>query len=280
MNEFMDLREIAVKEEARQAVGTSEVALERREVAGGFMCRGEPGTWVNVAVGLGLAGPVSGPEVDAMVDWFEGVGIEPRVEVAPFVDGSLMQELANRGFVLRVFENVFFRPLKRGETVMPVHPLAPGIELRRVNGGDVGQVRAFALAVATGFAPEGVAARPADIDVMARCASHPRTIALGAYVDGACVGGGSIEVYGEAAGLYGLAVTAPYRKKGIQQALIAQRLRLASETGAKFAAISSRPGVATERNVRRMGFEVAYTKVTMVRPRKGLVSVETGQSPT
>lgn len=70
--------------------------------------------------------------------------------------------------------------------------------------------------------------------------------------------------------LFGLSVLPEYRKRGIQQAMIGERLRIARQEGAHFATISARPGVATERNARRMGFEVAYTKAIVVRPGAGL----------
>ena len=70
--------------------------------------------------------------------------------------------------------------------------------------------------------------------------------------------------------LFGLAVVPEYRRRGVQQALIAERLRLARDAGARVATIGSRPGHSTERNVRRMGFQTAYTKVSLVRPGAGL----------
>ncbi len=75
----------------------------------------------------------------------------------------------------------------------------------------------------------------------------------------------------KAAALFALAVLPAYRRRGVQQALIAARLRAAAEAGATVVTISALPGVATERNARRMGFQVAYTKVVLVRPGAGLV---------
>jgi GNAT superfamily N-acetyltransferase len=267
-----DLREIAVLEEGRQAVAISDVAREWVPLGGGRMSRGEPGTWVNAAVGVGLAGPVSGEEVDRMIAWYREMGLEPRIEVCPFVDPSLREQLEARGFVVRVFENALFRELRADETVRPVFPLAPGIEVRQIDPGDPRQVREYGVTVATGFAG-GQEAREADIDLMARCAVHERTTAFGAFVDGRCVAGGGLEIAGEASALFGLSVLEPFRRRGIQQALIAARLNVAAGRGAKIATIGSRPGVPTERNVRRMGFQVAYTKVAMVLPGAGLARV-------
>ena len=70
---------------------------------------------------------------------------------------------------------------------------------------------------------------------------------------------------------FGLRVLPEFRRRGIQQALIAARLNYAAARGARLATIGSRPGAGTERNVRRMGFATAYTKPVMVRPGPGLV---------
>ena len=48
--------------------------------------------------------------------------------------------------------------------------------------------------------------------------------------------------------------------------------RKAAARGATLAVIHTSPGIATERNARRLGFVMAYTKVVMTMPREGLAS--------
>jgi GNAT superfamily N-acetyltransferase len=64
-----------------------------------------------------------------------------------------------------------------------------------------------------------------------------------------------------------------FRRRGIQQALMAARLEHAASRGARFATIGARPGIPTNRNAMRMGFRLAYTKVVLVKPGPALVSV-------
>lgn len=265
------LREIAILEEGRQARAIADVADAYAEIAGGFMCRGEPGTWCNTAVGLGLVGPVTEDEVDRLVAWFVDHGREPNIELCPFADDTLRRSLARRGFVLRIFENCFFRELSVGDEFKPRHGQPTDIEIRRIDPHDPTAVREYGMAVATGFSDKPP--RESDIDLMARCATHERSIAFGAYHAGRCIAGGAVEVCGEVAALFGLSVLPDFRRRGIQQALIATRLQLALSHGATIATISSRPGVPTEGNVRRMGFQVAYTKAVLTRPGVGLAPV-------
>ena len=50
-----------------------------------------------------------------------------------------------------------------------------------------------------------------------------------------------------------------------------ERLAALTLAGCRYACVHSEPQVATGRNAMRLGFQVAYTKAIMVRPRLGLV---------
>jgi GNAT superfamily N-acetyltransferase len=266
------LAEIAALEEHRQARAIADVALESQPIAGGFMSRGEPGTWCNAAVGLGLAGPVDAADVTRMITWFEERAREPRVELCPFADSSLRDELERQSFSVLVFENVFFRELDDEGAISALHPLPSDLEIVRIEPQDEARVHEYAVTVAIAFSASQLA-RPADIELMARCARHARSTVFAAYAGPRCIAGGGVELCGEVAALFGLSVLPEFRRCGVQQALIAARLREAARRGAKIATISARPGLATERNVRRMGFQVAYTKVALVRPGPGLTPI-------
>jgi hypothetical protein len=49
------------------------------------------------------------------------------------------------------------------------------------------------------------------------------------------------------------------------------RLNAAAEAGAEIAAVDTRPGAGTERNVLRMGFTLAYSRAILVWRGVGLV---------
>lgn len=103
-----------------------------------------------------------------------------------------------------------------------------------------------------------------------RAARHPRSVGVMAMLDGRCVGAGGMGLHDHVAALFGLSGIPEFRRRGIQQALIAQRLNIAAQMGRRLATIGSRPGASTERNVRRMGFQTAYVKPMVVRPGPGL----------
>jgi GNAT superfamily N-acetyltransferase len=153
-------------------------------------------------------------------------------------------------------------------------PLAAGIEVGRLDPADEKGVWEYAAAVARGFVADGSEPEAADVSLTARVVRTQHVSAYAARAEGRIVGGGAIEVPpgggAKATALFALSVLPAYRRKGVQQALIAARLRAGAEAGGTVATISALPGVATERNARRMGFQVAYTKAVMVRPGEGL----------
>jgi GNAT superfamily N-acetyltransferase len=259
----MDLLEIARLEELRNARSLADVADESRAIGGGIAGRGAPGVWVNQAIGLGLSGSVPRGEIEELIGWWEAAGIEPRVDLCPYADDQLVKECSALGLRAWLFSTVFFRLLERGELVQPQH-IPAGVRIEVVDAQNEAAL-GEAAAVAIEAFPE------VDFDLVARTARHPRVILMAAHMDGKCVGVASCELCGEIAALFGGAVVESHRRRGVQQALLAARMNLAASRGARVATIGSRPRAATERNVRRMGFQVAYTKVALVRPGEGLV---------
>jgi len=241
------------------------------EWGGGVVTSGAPGTWVNTSIGLGMKGPVSGEALARLVEIHQGAGVEPRVEVCPFAHPSVLKHLEEWGFAVRGFENVFFRALDT-PVPAPAVPALPGVRLTVVDPRDGPVAAEYAGVVAAGFAEPG-APGAADIALTRAIVDHPRTVCVAAFDPaGRLVGGGAVELHGEISALFGLVVAPAFRGRGLQGALIAARLRLAAERGARVATISSRPGVPTERNARRMGFQTAYTRVALARAGPGLVA--------
>lgn len=273
MREPTDLFEIALAEEARIARSVADVADDSEPFAGGIMSRGAPGAWTNSAYGPGLAGPVDDSEVARLIEFYEPRGIEPRVELSPFAHPTLLASLERERFTLKLFENVFYRDLDAAGDSSSPHDPPPGLTIERVDPADAAAVEAYAQLVLTCFLPDLDPLPEGLLQVFRRVVRHPRAVCIVARLDGRAVGASGLETLGPVAALFGAGVVPEARRKGVQQAMLAWRLNEASRLGARFATISSRPRVATERNVRRMGFQVAYTKAILTRPGSGLVTV-------
>lgn len=270
---MLDLATLAQLEERRLVLGLEAVAPESQRLGSGILCRGAPGTWINTSSGFGVEGPCEEGLVPELIRWFESAGVEPRVELCPFAHPSLVAALARHGFVPRDFENVLFRELRKGEIVAPTYDLPAGIQVGLLDPTSDEAAWSYARAVAAGFSTDAHPPTDEDAALWVRVIRHASVKAFAACVGDRVVGGGAMEVHAQhegVAALFGLSVLPDYRRKGIQSTLLAARLTEAAAAGATVATIGARPGVATERNARRLGFSVGYTKVVLVRPGVGL----------
>jgi GNAT superfamily N-acetyltransferase len=283
-----DLEAIGRLEESRIAAAFAELGevaqpFDATDDGPGVMARGAPGLWVNAAAGFGMSGPIPRDRFHAMVEFYTSAGIEPRVELSPFVHPENLQHLEALGFGIRAFEFILYRKLGDArEQFAPVVPAPAGLTIEVVDPSNAELVHLWARVSCGAFLPPEKQPPPEFIALTEKCARHPRCTAVLARIDGEPAGGGGMEVWTHPdrrarlrhiATLWGVAVRPEFRRRGIQQALIAARLAMARDRGIQVVTIGSRPGVATERNVRRMGFAVAYTKVMMAKAGEGLVAV-------
>ncbi len=84
-----------------------------------------------------------------------------------------------------------------------------------------------------------------------------------AWHDGEPVGAATLAICDGVASLFGASTRVPHRNRGVQHALIAARLAAAVDAGCDLAVVHTEPGSDSQRNVERLGFRLAYTKVTM-----------------
>ncbi|HLE57359.1 MAG TPA: GNAT family N-acetyltransferase [Rhodothermia bacterium] len=264
---------IARLEEARQAEMTVEAALLSEPIAGGWMSYGGKGSWMNQAVGLGLKGPVDPSDVDRLIDFYASRGIQPKVELCPFADPTLVTALSDRGFRIREFENVMARSLTKGEDLKALHPHGwpENLEIVIADTSDATQLDTFIDVSTSGFRPAGSPVSEPLRQVTQVYVTRPRCLSFLAMVDGKAVGGSGLDIGGKIACLMGTSVLPEWRRKGVQAALMIRRLEVTREHGVPLACIHSLPGIPTERNATRLGFSMAYTKAVMVKPGKGLI---------
>ncbi len=263
-----DYAAIARLEEGHCAATLREIGRETIDVAGGVACRDVPGVWVNRAEGIGLSGPVDGGEIARMVAWYDEAGIEPRVKICPYVHATLLSALGEQGFLVKWYEQLLIRVMGARERIDPPREMPGEFELRQVDRTDAAACRELSVVINRGFAPPGAMVSEANIELTVRCMMRERADTFAVYDKGVCVGGGGMEAFGEIGCLYGAVVEEGYRRRGIQQSLLAARLNAAAARGLRMATIGSAPGHDTERNVLRFGFEVAYSKTVMGRATK------------
>jgi len=72
-------------------------------------------------------------------------------------------------------------------------------------------------------------------------------------------------LHGHLAAFFSSSTRLPFRGRGIQNGLVATRLKAAASAGCTTASVLATPGSVSHRNLERAGFRVAYTRSTLQR---------------
>ncbi|AGC42914.1 hypothetical protein MYSTI_01581 [Myxococcus stipitatus DSM 14675] len=225
------------------------------EVAGGLALFNGPGSPLTQAIALGLDGPVDAELLDRVEAHLGQGGGPVPIELTPFADPSLAQELARRGYRVAEFQQVFARALPGAP--LPSHTA----EVRPLLSGEA---ELFARTVGQGFMGREELTDD-EATLMLSAAKMPGTTCFLARVDGEPAGGGTAALHDGVATLSGTGVRMRFRGQGLQQALITTRLEWALRQGCTLASSSTHPGTPSQRNMERLGFFIAYPKLVMVR---------------
>jgi GNAT superfamily N-acetyltransferase len=176
---------------------------------------------------------------------------------------SLYQSFAKRGYRLIEVSNVLIRELKGTDKFVAV---PPGITVRPPRGDEA---RLWAQVVAQGFA-DSFPVTDALLDVMEGFFHRDGTCSFFLALAGQQpAGGGAAAAYKGVGGLFGASTLPSFRRRGVQSALLAERLRWAQQQDCDLAVSIAQPGGASQRNIERFGFHVAYTRTKLSRAKPG-----------
>ncbi|MBL8764873.1 MAG: GNAT family N-acetyltransferase [Phycisphaerae bacterium] len=223
---------------------------------GGFGLFYGPGDPLNAVKGVGLNGPVGGHDWDAMEGFFRGHESPVVIDLCPLADGDFVAMLGQRGYRIGSFETVTFRPI---DVEMPEPPPIAGCRI-----GPPEDAAVWGRVLDVGFADGGEPMKFA-VDfgkVRERLASSRMLLAT---VDGRPAGAANMSIHEGVAHMGGAAVLPEFRRRGLQGALTAARLRLARAHGCELAKLDVHAGSGSHRNAERAGFRVAYTRPQMIR---------------
>ena len=89
----------------------------------------------------------------------------------------------------------------------------------------------------------------------------PSTTAFLATCEGSPAAAGTVSIRDGVGMLFNTSTIARYRSRGLQMRLIHQQLAHTKVRGCDMAMVQATPGSASERNIARAGFRLAYTKL-------------------
>ncbi|MEO7272301.1 MAG: GNAT family N-acetyltransferase [Vicinamibacterales bacterium] len=228
------------------------------------VCAG-PGSPVTKVIGVGFDGALDEPSLARLEAEFLACGSPVRAEVSTLADPAFARQLTARGYTLFGFENVLACALT--SSAPPRLPDGTAI-------GPAADHDTFMNVLIDGFASP-------DLGVVATLGeSFPREIlertfadiatARGfsrylATVDGAAASAASMRLCDGIAQLCGAATLPPFRRRGLQTALLHARLHAAATDGCDVAVVTTEPGSKSQQNAQRAGFALIYSRAILVK---------------
>jgi len=228
------------------------------EIGGGCAIFAGAESPLTQAVGIGLAGPVSEAQIACLEAFFRSRGARVAIDLCPLANPGLVEALGARGYRVTDFNNVLVKRLAGTEIV-----IAPRVRRATPEESDL-----WAHTVGRGFF-EQPDLTTGEMDVGRAIFAMEGALCYLAVCGppgpaGEPAGGGALAVHNGLATLFADSTLPQYRRQGLHHELIAARLNEAVALGCDMAMASTEAGSGSQRNYERMGFEVVYTKVTLV----------------
>jgi hypothetical protein len=224
------------------------------EIAGGAAVFTGAESPLTHAVAIGLNGPVTSAQLDELEEFFRSRGARPTIDLCPFADAGLLPLLAERNYHLTEFNNVLVKRMA-----------GTGLTLtQRVRRTCPDEADLWSHTVGCGFF-DTAALSTEEMDVgRAICAMPGALTYIASTESGTPAAGGALRIHEGLATLFADSTIAAHRRQGLHRELIAARLNEAVAQSCDLATASTLPGSASQRNYERAGFQVVYTKVTLV----------------
>jgi ribosomal protein S18 acetylase RimI-like enzyme len=240
-----------------------EIGAAEEEICGGHMIFAGLGSPIGRATGLGLDRAFTAADLDSIEQFYRAHHAQAQVDLCPMHRPEVFELFKERGYALAELNNVLFRKLDAEEEFPPP---PPDCEIRRSLLEEADTAGAI---VEGAFFPDG--APEAFRGLIAPFYQMDRALAFVASIDGKLVACGTGLVIPEhrVFALCGAGTLAEFRGRGLQTALLRARMAAAVEAGCEYAVVVTQGGTISQRNAERLGFRVAYSKVTVIKQLVG-----------
>jgi GNAT superfamily N-acetyltransferase len=264
--QFSDL-ELSKRLERAEGVACAQYAEARRQLfpssgAEAIECAGANVVFDGVdspctqTFGLGLFAELTPTALDEIERFFLDRGAPVYHEVSPFAGIAALELLCDRGYKPFELTSILYCPIAAESSA---NTAAADEQITvRVTGPD--EARLWNEVSTRGWTHD----HPELIEFMSELGaiSSARTgcVCFLAEIDGHAGAAGALNIH-EGIALFGGAATAPeMRRRGLQTALLHERMKYAREHGCDLAMMGALPGSNSQRNVERQGFRIAYTR--------------------
>jgi GNAT superfamily N-acetyltransferase len=202
--------------------------------------------------GLGIFEELTHATLDQIETFFLERGAPVMHEVSPFAGVPALAMLCERGYKPIEVSSVLCRPV-----APPIANNQSSITVR-VIGPDEAQL--WSQISARGWAHDHPELADVLMELGAVTAAREQTVCFLAEVDGNPGAAGALCLH-EGVALFAGAATVPeFRRRGLQTALLEERMRYAFDHQCDLAMMVALPGSDSQRNAERKGFRIAYTR--------------------
>ncbi len=236
-----------------------EVGAAEEEICGGHMVFAGLGSPIGRVTGAGLDRPFTAEDLARVEQFYRAHNAPSQVDLTPMHAPEVFELFKGRGYAIAELNNVLFRKLDAGETF----PLPPaGCEIRR---SPIDEAEVSGAIVESAFFPDG--APEAFRGLITPLYQMENALAFVATVGGKLVacGAGLVVPEHRVYALCGAGTLAEFRGRGLQTALLRARMAAAVGAGCEYAVVVTNGGTTSQRNAERLGFRVAYSKVTVIK---------------
>ena len=202
--------------------------------------------------GLGIFEELSPDSLDVIERFFLDRGAPVFHEVSPFVGVAALRLLCSRNYQPIEISNVLCRSVER-----PTSKPSGDIRVRLIAPHEA---QLWSETSARGWAHEHPELSGFLLELGAISAARDQSLCFLAEADGKPGAAGVLCIH-EGIALFGGAATVPeLRRRGLQTALLHERMRYAFDHGCDLAMMAAEVGSNSQRNAERKGFTIAYTR--------------------
>lgn len=203
--------------------------------------------------GLGIFEELTGKTLDTLESFFHRHGAPVFHEVSPFAGPEALGLLCERGYRPLELTNVLWKPV-----TLPAEGNPEGVTVR-VTGPD--EATLWSRICASGWSHDHPELADLLMELGAVTAARKHTVCFLAEIDGQPGAAGALCLHDGVALFAGAATVPEFRRRGLQAALLRERMRYAFEHDCDLAMMCAHPGTNSQRNAERTGFHVAYTRI-------------------
>ena len=223
------------------------------ECAGAYAVFDRIDSPITQTFGLGLFEELSAASLDVIECFFLNRGAQVLHEVSPLVGTAAFDLLCARQYKPIEISNVMYRPVEK--------PVAEDRRDARVRVTGPEEAQLWATVSAKGWSHEHPELLDFVLQSAAISSAREQSPCFLAEFEGQPGAAGSLCIHSGVALFAGAATIPQMRRRGLQAALLHERMRYAFDHGCDLAMMVAEAGSESQRNAERKGFRIAYTRM-------------------